>query len=31
MHVKSILNSIEKHKGFVYDEVVWDQAASDKT
>ncbi|NBP65883.1 MAG: hypothetical protein EBU66_14630, partial [Bacteroidetes bacterium] len=26
-----ILNSIEKHKVFGHDEVVWDQAASDKT
>lgn len=31
MQLKAILNSIEKHKGFVYDGVTWDAAASDKT
>ena len=31
MQIKSILNSIEKHKGFVYSDVKWDASACDKT
>ncbi len=31
MQLKAILNSIEKHKGFVYDGVCWDATAADKT
>lgn len=31
MQLKAILNSIEKHKGFVYGGVTWDGQASDKT
>jgi transposase len=31
MQLKAILNSIEKHKGFVYGGVAWDPAAGDKT
>lgn len=31
MQLKAILNSIEKHKGFVYDGVTWDAVAADKT
>ena len=31
MQLKAILNSIEKHKGFVYDGITWDAVAPDKT
>jgi transposase len=31
MQLKAILNSIEKHKGFVYDDVTWDESAGAKT
>ena len=31
MQLKSILNSVEKHKGFVYRDIKWDTAATDKT
>jgi transposase len=31
MQLKAILNSIEKHKGFVYDAVTWDATAPDRT
>jgi len=31
MQIKSILNSVEPHKGFVYNGVAWDPAAGDKT
>lgn len=31
MQLKAILNSIEKHKGFVYSSVTWDPEAGDKT
>lgn len=31
MQLKAILNSIEKHKGFVYERVAWDKEAFDKT
>lgn len=31
MQLKAILNSIEKHKGFVYDGVYWDAEAFKKT
>ncbi len=31
MQPKAILNSIEKHKGFIYDGVAWDAASADKT
>ncbi len=30
MQLKSILNSVEKHKGFVYGEVIWDADAEEK-
>lgn len=31
MQLKSILNSVERHKGFIYEGVSWDSEASDKT
>ena len=31
MQVKAILNSIEKHKGFIYEGIAWDEKSSDKT
>jgi transposase len=31
MQLKAILNSIEKHKGFVYEDVSWDPQSPDKT
>jgi transposase len=31
MQLKSILNFVEPHKGFVYDRAAWDLAAADKT
>jgi transposase len=31
MQLKSILNSVEPHKGFVYDGAAWDPMAGDKT
>jgi len=30
MHLKSILNSIERHKGFVYERIAWDEQTPDK-
>lgn len=31
MQLKAILNSVEKHKGFVYDRIEWDKKAFQKT
>ena len=31
MQLKAILNSIEKHKGFVYKRIAWDREAFKKT
>ena len=31
MQLKSILNSVEKHKGFIYSHVSWDKKALKKT
>lgn len=31
MQLKAILNSVEKHKGFVYSDVAWDEQATAKT
>jgi len=31
MRIKSILNSIEKHKGFIYETPSWDKQANEKT
>jgi transposase len=31
MHIKSILNGLEKHKGFVYGKVEFDKTAGEKT
>jgi transposase len=31
MQLKSILNSVERHKGFVYERVSWDSEVPDKT
>lgn len=31
MQLKAILNSIEKHKGFIYCEIEWDEKAPNKT
>jgi transposase len=31
MQLKSILNVVEKHKGFVYQAITWDHAAAEKT
>lgn len=31
MQLKAILNSIEKHKGFVYHDITWDKKTKEKT